>query len=485
MDALAPEPRGSARFAMIRNLGLLGVGQVLTKGIAFIALATLARRLSRAEYGAVEYALGLSSFAWLIIDGGLGAVGVRRLSQHVASAGELAAQIPVAQLILALGVAPSMFLLAAFSAHDRLALTLVGAMSLSVLLLPFKQDWLFQARGQMSHVVVSQVIRTGVFMLIVVFAVWGDANTQLVGIAEIISVASTTGYLLLMQHLLVTPARLSFSRDALIGLAREGLPIGAGAICWAATQFVPLFVLTPLAGMEQTAYFGAAHRLGVSLVTFSWIYHFNLFPVIARRIHSGGAHDDSLLRLSIRITGWGGIGIALALSLAAPRMLPLLFGPAFSRASIPFIILVWTFPLTLLSGHARWLLVAAEHAGDMLKSQVLGVVAALVASGVFIPWLGAKGAAAAMTLACVAVWLSSQLLADRRGRHVPFKPCVAPMLAAAVVLTAARLTALANPWLEAAVGSIAFAALGLIFDSSLREDLLWLAGRQRNVPAMT
>ena len=70
---------------------------------------------------------------------------------------------------------------------------------------------------------------------------------------------------------------------------------------------------------------------------------------------------ETMLKSAAYIRASGGIGLALALTLAAEPLLRLLFGSGFERAAAPFSILVWTFPLTLLSGHARWILIAAKR----------------------------------------------------------------------------------------------------------------------------
>jgi O-antigen/teichoic acid export membrane protein len=296
------------QFKLARDLGLLWVGQIGTKGVAFLAFAILARRLLPHEYGAVEYAMGLATLATLAIDGGLGSVGVRRLTQGHQSAEELVALIPAAQLCIAAVMAPAMVLFTWFYAHDADALKLTSLVALSLLIPPWKQDWLFQAKGMMTDVVLAQCVRVLSFMLGCVLLVHGDADVVRVGFAEIGSVALATGYLMWRQHSRVAPLRLRFALHKLADLLREGAAIGAGAICWALFQYAPLLILAAMAGMTDTAYFGAAHRLGVSLVTFSWLYHFNLYPVISRRVQGEPAALVRLTRMSIRATAWGGIG---------------------------------------------------------------------------------------------------------------------------------------------------------------------------------
>jgi O-antigen/teichoic acid export membrane protein len=455
---------------MLRGVAVLWLGQVVAKLVAFVAFAYLARKLGTQEYGAVEYAMGLATFAALAIDGGLGAVGVRRLTQGEDSPQKLAALVPAAQFCIAAVVAPAMILFAWAFANDARAVTLVALVAASVLLLPWKQEWLFQAVGKMGPVAIAQTIRVGVFAVGVIALVAGSADLNRVGVLEIVSVAAATAYLLWIQRRTIAPIRMRFMWRELLALGREGVSIGAAAVVWALIQYAPLVMLARMAGMVDTAYFGAAHRLGVSLVTFSWIYHFNFYPAIARRMVAEPEAMATLTRASFRIAAWGGIGLALGLTLAAEPLLALLFGEKFRAAAPAFQVLVWTFPVTLLSGHARWILVAARRAHDMLAAQTAGCVAALGLGPLLIARFGTVGAAATMLLACLVIWVVAQALVSWRVRAAPAAPCVVPaVLAAAILFTASRLGI--DPWLACGLGLIVFAALAPLLDRSLLRDL--------------
>ena len=465
------------KLKLARDLGTLWVGQVMTKGVAFIAFAILARRLLPDHYGAVEYAMGLATLATLAIEGGLGAVGVRRLTQGQQSADELVALIPAAQLCLAAIIAPSMMLFTWFFTDDPNAFVLTCAVALSLVIVPWKQDWLFQAKGMMIHIVTGQSIRVLTFMLGCLLLVNDNAHILWVGFAEILSVLLATLYLSTMQHRLIVPVRIRFALHKLADLFREGVAIGLGAICWALFQYTPLLILAAMAGMTDTAYFGAAHRLGVSLVTFSWLYHFNLYPVISRRVNGNPAALAQLTRMSVRVTSWGGIGLALVLTLISEPLLRLLFGPGFEKAALPFSLLVWTFPLTMISGHARWILVADKRGSDALVAQVSGVLTSVPAAMLLVGPFGTAGAAAAMSLACAVVWAVSQYYTHIRGHDVPVLPALPAIAMAALVIAATHMLDL-DPWTAGAAGIIVFGIAALLFDHHIISEIRQLVSGQ-------
>jgi O-antigen/teichoic acid export membrane protein len=282
---------------MLQRVGILLLAQVVSKGLAFVAFAWLARKLGASEYGAVEYAFGLATFAALAVEGGLGSVGVRRLAQGEQPAARLAALIPTAQTCIALVVVPAMIAVRG-RVRERRACGHARC----------------HRRGQRPDVAVeagmavpgarkhdaaraSQILRAAVFALGAVALVNGSSDVNRVGMLEIAAVAAATLYLMFVQARSIAPIRARVSRRELLDLGREAAPIGAAAIVWALIQYAPLLMLANMAGMVDTAYFGAAHRLGVSLVTFSWIYHFNFYPTIAQRLV---ADPDATARLTLR-----------------------------------------------------------------------------------------------------------------------------------------------------------------------------------------
>jgi O-antigen/teichoic acid export membrane protein len=457
----------------LRNLTALWVSQILTKALMFFTLAVLARRIAPEDYGAIEYALGLSALVAVIIEGGMGSVGIRRLSMGVATARDLAAIILTGQLVLALLVLPIAAVLAWLFTEERQVIILSIGVLMATLLLPFRQDWLFQALGRMSHIGGAQLVRVLVFSTIVLaFVDSGEGLMYVVG-AEIISVAVSAAWLLIVQFRTITPVGLCFSRSQITAVFRDGGAIALGAVLWAAIQFLPLFVFAGKAGMAETAYYGAAHRVAVSLVTFSWLYHFNLFPMVARRVNTDAAAVDRLNAASVRVTSWAGVGLALGLTLCAEPLLELLFGEPFRKASAALSVLVWTFPITVISGHARWSLIAAGHARDGMHAQLAGLGVAALSSWLLIGPFGAVGAASALIAACLAAWGVTQILAVRRGLRVPAMTPLIPAFTAAAVLYLARLVRW-DAWIECTLGVLLFGILALCADRVVLKDLRWL-----------
>jgi O-antigen/teichoic acid export membrane protein len=447
---------------------------VVVKVIGFLVFAFLARTLYPEGYGAVEYAVGLSVFFATLVDGGLGVVGVRRIARQSDDLPALAAQVPVARLGLALVNVPLMVLVAAPATHVPAGRSLVWLFALSLLAAPWRQDWLLQAKERMSEVMLAQLLRVVIFGVIVLAFVRGPSDILAVGWAEIASVSAMSLYCIARQRARITPFRLWPPVAGFVGLAKEGAMVGFGNAVWAANQYAPLLLVGSLVGGMETAWFAAANRMIASALTFSYLYHFNLYPTIARATARDREELSSLLTASFRVVAWGGTAVALALTLLAEPLCVLLFGNGFKPAAPMLMVMAWMVPVALLSGHARWSLVAAGHQSRVVWAQIAG----LIAIGVFgVPLVlshGGRGAALVSVVASIAVWLAAHVFLRRHGGRPPaFAMTLVPGGLALGVIGGSRMLGL-DHW-SGGLGVVVFAVAAPLVDRNLVRDL-WRFG---------
>ncbi len=240
--------------------------------------------------------------------------------------------------------------------------------------------------------------------------------------------------------------------------------------------YAPTFLVGTLVGGSETAWFGASHRVVISLSIFGVIYHFNLYPTLTRQLAGGARRDlEAVVRASYRTVAWVSIGGALFLMLFAKVLLSLAFGNRFVAAAPTFEILVWFLPISLLSGHARWLLVAGGRQVFVLLGQLTGAVTTVLLGVPLIQRYGAPGAAATMLGAAVALWIATHLFAVRAIGPVPgVRPMVVPAALAALICVAVQRLGL-GPWVGAPAGAAVFLGLAVLLDRRLLPDLRLLA----------
>jgi O-antigen/teichoic acid export membrane protein len=462
------------RLKFFRDLAALASGHAVSKILGFFAFAVLARTLDRDDYGAIEYLVGLSVFFATLVECGLGTVGVRCLAHRAGDLPRLAAQIPMARLGLAVICVPLMVLVAMPTVPDPAVRRLVWLFALSLLAVPWRQDWLLQATGRITEASGAHAVRVIVFALLVLITVRGPMDVLFVGWAEIASVTAMSLYCVVVQHARVTSWRMWAPVQGLSALVREGALVGLGQLIWTANQYAPLVLAAWLLDGEQTAWFAAANRLIASILTFSYLYYFNLYPGIARASTSGRGDLTYLLTASFRVVAWGGTFVAVALTLLAEPLSALIFGSRYESSAPMLMVMAWILPTTLLSGHARWALIAAGIQSRVAYGQFAGSITIAVLGIPLILALGGRGAALVAVVAAGAVWLVSHVFAIRLGVSLPAVTiALAPGAVAALVIAGVHGLGLAH-W-SAGLGALAFALAGPLVDRKLLPDITRLS----------
>ena len=403
----------TSRPKMLWDLSSLAVGQLLSVLLGFAGFAYLARTLSPASYGILEYAVGLAGLAAIVIEGGVGSVGTLHVSRDRGRAPELAASVPAARLLLALLVIPLVGLSSLVSGFDRTVTTLIWFFAISLLAIPLKQDWLLQGLDRMTLVAPAQVLKSGAFALGVVLVVRGDDGILRIGLVEVAAAFISAAYLVGAQRAVALPVRLDLRLSRAWTLLRAGASIGASNMLWPFMTYAPILLVTNLAGSAEAAWLGAAHRIVVALVSFSALYFFNLYPLFGRGLREDREQWGRLISSSFRLIAWASIGFALATSLLAGTIVTAVFGAPFVAAGPVLAIAIWILPLRLLSGHARWTLLAAERQGVLLVAEIACAACIVILSLVLIPRYGASGGALAGVLGNVFGWTLAHVLAQR------------------------------------------------------------------------
>jgi O-antigen/teichoic acid export membrane protein len=452
---------------------------LVSKVLGFLAFAYLARATGAAAYGSIEFAASLASFFGMIIDGGLDAIGVREAHRSPDRVPDLAARIPAIRLLITLAALPLLGGVA-WAAGESFETTILAWMfGLSLFAAPWKQVWLLQSRSKMLGVAVGDVLQMFVLYAGVRFLVHSREDLLWLGAVQMASMLGIAAYYLAYQQRYIAPIRLRWSIAETGQLIRSGLPIGLANMVWAFHQYLPVVLMIAIAGAEATGYFGASHRLVLSLLTFSYVYHFNLFPEMARRAATSAEGLDSLLRSSFRVVAWCGCGLALVLTISARPILTVLYGTSFAESAPSLAVMSWILPITILGGHARWTLISVGHQRFVFWSQAAGVLTMLVSGPILIAWFGVVGASVAMVLACLAVWLVAHICAVSWVGHAPPLAIAAlPVGLSAAVFLVTELLNVPIPLRLAAV-ALLFVVFGPLIDGQLFSSIRVLS-RSKN-----
>ena len=379
---------------LLKDLVSLVCGQFAGMVLGFVAFSYLARQLTTELYGTVELIVSMSAFAAIVIECGVNMIAVREMARPDANPSRIATAAVAARGLIAMAVVPVFIIGVLLVDLPTQSATLCILFAISLLFAPLKQEWLLQSREHMRLAALGQPLRAAVFAALVVLLVGSGDDVLFIGVAETVAVALLMSFYLTAQYWLGAPFRWRDVSGRVLYYVREGLAIGLSNILWAFMLYAPMTILAVLTdSTEANAWLGASLRIVVAIVTASFLYHFNIYPVVTRTVSADRERWRKLIRSSIHIVAWGGFGLTLVLSILADEVMTTVFGHRFVAAGPVFATLIWAFPLRFLSGHARWSLIADGQQKWLLIAEIAGAATLLATALLTIPALGAVGAA--------------------------------------------------------------------------------------------
>jgi O-antigen/teichoic acid export membrane protein len=181
--------------------------------------------------------------------------------------------------------------------------------------------------------------------------------------------------------------------------------------------------------------------------------------------------DDwrDLVGRSLNTSLWLACFIAVVGSLAAPMLLPLLFGPAYSAAVAPFQLVIWMIPVAWFSGHFRFSLIAAGHQRWEFAVSAATAVVTIASSGLLTPSLGSLGAAMALLLGGIVNAMLAYVAMSRHVGWVPLGRVTRPVVltTAAALVVGLVMAAWSGTVAATAAGAIILAAVAVRQDNDL------------------
>ncbi len=351
---------------------------------------------------------------------------------------------------------------------------------LTLLVQPGLLPWVFQGHDWMGYVALASAMRWVFFAAGVLVFVRNPETAWIVPAVDSAALVCVVIYyfVVFVKHFGPLERRIDFHYA--ISLFRQALPIGASELVWALKIYFATVLLGSLIYGAELGWFGAAHRLVISLHAFVWLYFFNLLPSISRG--SRGAFDalQRLMRGSLQITGWLGVFVAVVGTALARPVLTVVYGPPYEPAVASFQVLIWLIPLALVSGHFRYTLIAYNKQGLEFLSAACGGALNVALNLTLIASYGIIGAAFALVAAEGLICVISFLMVRRTITVIPVGECLwRPAIGAAVLAGILHLIPPLNTWIIGGSTIAAFVALLSLSHRTLFADLRSLLAHTR------
>lgn len=461
----------------IGDYALIASGELVSKVAGFLAFAYLARLLAPEAYGSVELAVAVAMVGYLVVDFGLGPIAARAVTQAPERSNAFTGSVPAIRTGLSLGVVAVAATFGSWVGRNEEERTLILLFATSLLAAPWVLDWLFQSLDRMKWVAPAQMLRMCLFLGGVAIFIDGPEHLLRVGAIEVAAFAAMSVYYVVAARVNNERPRLQPDSETVKTLAREATPVGLGQLLWALNQYLPTLALAAWTAGAEVAYYGAGHRIVFSLSSFIFLYFFTLYPSLVRATSERPEDFAQLTNHSLRVTAWLGIFIALMGTTLAEPICRFAFGDAFGESAPVLALVVWALPINLVSGHARFTLIAAGQQTAQMWAQAVGVALTLAFCAALVPTHQGMGAAYALIASALGVWAIAHIATVRLVAPMPgLAPLWKPALTALGVWTAVELLPLGASTWSALFAGAAYLALALVFERSTLRELARVLG---------
>jgi O-antigen/teichoic acid export membrane protein len=376
------------------NALLMFAGEVGARLLGFLVAAVLARRLGVDGFGQVGFALSVMAWGLIASRFGLLTVGVREVARDRTAAPSLVGGIVGLRLVLAVASVAGIAVFALLAPKPTAVRWLLILFGLSVPIQALLLEWVFTGTEQMQYVALARVVNNVVYLLLVLILVRGPDGLLLVPASFGVATATSVLFLFGVHARRFGWPRPRLERTLTRRLLAESWPVGLAAVLTQVHVGFGVVALSLLKGDAPAGLFNAAFRVVFVLLMADRVLQAVFLPVISRQFR----HDPDRLAettgTALRIIVVLGLPVVVAGTLLAEPGLVFLFGGEFAAAAPVLRLLVWFFPLSLLTTLTGYLLLAARRERKFCLNTAIGVACGLGFSMAGVLAWGPVGAAA-------------------------------------------------------------------------------------------
>jgi PST family polysaccharide transporter len=399
---LAPVLGAGGDTAVVgRNSGWMLGDRGLRLSIGLVVNAWLVRYLGAEQLGLLSFAQSIIVITAVVSQLGLETILVRDLVHQPESDLEIlgtALRMRLAGWIatLILATATAVWL----RPGDTKTLWLTWACSLTALAqtLDIVETW-FQSRTRVAPVAIARLSAFLVGAVVKVIAIL--AHAPLETIALILSgeaLLSSAGLVVAYVREGGTPRQWRAARVRAAGLMRDAWPLMLNSVAIVISVRVDQMILTTLKGAAENGIYAAAQRLTEIIFYIPTAVSAAANPILLRSHQRDPVEYARRLQRVFSALAGAGIVIAIGVSLGAPLIVRILFGPAFQASARVLEIQAWSCPALFLGiAQTNWFIAENRQRGLLVRS-ALAAAASVALNFVLVPRMGARGAALTMLL---------------------------------------------------------------------------------------
>lgn len=425
-------------LSLYKNAASLLLAGLVEKLSFVFFIALLARKFSRAEFGIYSITLNMLLLGGVLASLGIDYVVIREVARNPRQSGVIFNNSVLLALLLSALAWPLITILSRSLSYDPEIVSLLRIAGICLIFMGLSQvaAAVVKAHERMDlFALISScfsILLTGLGLLVVFLG--GKVFTLLMLMVFLEGAKALV--LVLVVHRHFCPVTFQPNRTTCAFLAKQALPFALMMAYGVFLRRSDMMLIGWLCPLEDAADYGAVTKVADFLSLLSGSVIGALFPTLSGRLvvakeDAWTLYDDSLQLMSIL-----GFGAAFSLAVLSEPVVLTIFGERYLKGTTALVWLGWAFLISVLSGPAGVLLLAAGDRMYRLFAMCITLLAANIALNMWlIPIYGITGAAIATFISTTLGFFGRVLLSMYYFKRLPdFLHAIwRPLLASAVM----------------------------------------------------
>ena len=452
---------------MLENFLSLGSGIVISKAVAFIGTAYLARRLGVYGFGIIGLATAVCGYFAIALRAGFGPVGAREVARHPGQIAPLSAGVMVLRLALGCGALLLTFLGTLLLDKPEVVKWVVVLTALTYISLSLDTSWVYKGLAKNRRVGISLIMGQAIYVTALLLLVRGPEDILWVPLCLVF------GELVAAVYLAVPLFRDSSWAPDLPkawSIFRASVPLVIGHLLRALINVFDVVLLALLLGEVAVGLYTAAYRICFLVILIGHSLQIAYLPALSRAAHRSSARASQLVGRALEFSAALAVPMVTGGILLAGPLLIHLFGPEYGQGTDAFRLLLVSVAFIFLNGVFSQTLLAHDRIRILMWIQALGAALNVVLNLILIPSHGIVGAAVA-TVAAEGLILTLDYFACRHlGLDISFGFLIKPIVASAVMVGLLLWLGPESNWLLRLVAGIVTYSVTLTLIGGIPED---------------
>lgn len=384
-------------YKYLQNISFLGLGEIIVRGINFIATLALARILGVNAFAELSVVLALYSYFALFTSNGTEVIAIREASKFPNQVDQVLSSyfiIRIAYVVLSY-VAFSFYIL--LLTPNRSLSFLLLLQLLNLLLFPISIQYVFQAKQNAFIVFLSRFIQSALYLILIVIVVHTPTDLYYVPVVSLAS-ASFAQIILWIIFLQKEKLQICIFKEYIKYFLKSSLQIGIPSFFIMLHENADVVLLNYFGFTQDIGLYSAAYRVLFFIGGLQSILSQATIPYIIELLKKSSDKIYSILRKYLLLILIGVTIIIIPIASYSPEIMRILYGNSYSEGGIYLSILILSSVFIVANTFlVQWLIVRDRQNIYFRTILVISLINVLL-NYIFIPFYGAL-ASACITIA--------------------------------------------------------------------------------------